>query len=199
MVDTSRRGAIQTVIEQPEWATQSGTRPRTRRTCARDRWRACPRSRSSSSSHAATRPCRTRRRRRSSAPARSRTGRRSSGTTSRSRPIRRFPKNPHTFLTRIPGLADRPVAAAVALAAQDQIAQFFASGGTTVDRSGRRGAALRDADERAAAGGPGLHPVAIGFQRARAAGTARGGAEQQPAARPRLARGAGGRARRRTR
>ena len=42
-----------------------------------------------------------------------------------------FPKNPHTFLTRLPGLAP-PGAAAVALAAQDQIAQFFASGGTTV-------------------------------------------------------------------
>jgi Bacterial virulence factor lipase N-terminal len=47
-----------------------------------------------------------------------------------------FPKNPHTFLTRVPGLA--PAApAAVALAAQDQIAQFFASGGTvTVDPDG---------------------------------------------------------------
>ena len=42
-----------------------------------------------------------------------------------------FPKNPHTFLTRVPGLAP-PGAAAVALAGQDQIAQFFASGGTTV-------------------------------------------------------------------
>ncbi len=43
-----------------------------------------------------------------------------------------FPKNPHTFLTRVPGLAPSPAVAAVALAAQDQIAQFFASGGTTV-------------------------------------------------------------------
>jgi hypothetical protein len=42
-----------------------------------------------------------------------------------------FPKNPHTFLTRLPGLAP-PGAAAVAIAGQDQIAQFFASGGTTV-------------------------------------------------------------------
>ena len=42
-----------------------------------------------------------------------------------------FPPNPHTFLTRLPGLAP-PGAAAVALAAQDQIAQFFASGGATV-------------------------------------------------------------------
>ena len=42
-----------------------------------------------------------------------------------------FPKNPHTFLTRLPGLAP-PSAAAVALAAQDQIAQFFASNGTVV-------------------------------------------------------------------
>ncbi len=42
-----------------------------------------------------------------------------------------FPKNPHTFLTRLPGLAP-PGAAAVAIAAQDQIAQFFASGGATV-------------------------------------------------------------------
>ena len=42
-----------------------------------------------------------------------------------------FPKNPHTFLTRVPGLAP-PAVAAVALAAQDQIAQFFASGGATV-------------------------------------------------------------------
>ena len=42
-----------------------------------------------------------------------------------------FPKNPHTFLTRVPGLA--PAApAAVALAAQEQIALFFASGGATV-------------------------------------------------------------------
>jgi hypothetical protein len=42
-----------------------------------------------------------------------------------------FPKNPHTFLTRLPGLAP-PGAAAVAVAAQDQIAQFFASGAATV-------------------------------------------------------------------
>jgi len=42
-----------------------------------------------------------------------------------------FPKNPHTFLTRLPGLAP-PGAAAVAVAGQDQIAQFFASGGATV-------------------------------------------------------------------
>ena len=42
-----------------------------------------------------------------------------------------FPPNPHTFLTRLPGLAP-PGAAAVALAAQGQIAQFFASGGTVV-------------------------------------------------------------------
>ena len=41
-----------------------------------------------------------------------------------------FPKNPHTFLTNVPGLA--PGAGAVALAAQDQIAQFFASSGTIV-------------------------------------------------------------------
>jgi hypothetical protein len=47
-----------------------------------------------------------------------------------------FPKNPHTFLTRLPGLA-APGAAAVALAGQDQIAQFFASNGTlTVDPDG---------------------------------------------------------------
>jgi Bacterial Ig-like domain len=43
-----------------------------------------------------------------------------------------FPKNPHTFLTRVPGLAPSPAVAAVALAAQDQIAQFFASGGSVV-------------------------------------------------------------------
>jgi len=42
-----------------------------------------------------------------------------------------FPKNPHTFLTRLPGLAP-PGAATVAIAGQDQIAQFFASGGATV-------------------------------------------------------------------
>ena len=42
-----------------------------------------------------------------------------------------FPKNPHTFLTRVPGLAP-PAVAAVALAAQDQIAQFFASDGSVV-------------------------------------------------------------------
>ena len=42
-----------------------------------------------------------------------------------------FPKNPHTFLTNMPGLAP-PSAGAVALAAQDQIAQFFASGGSLV-------------------------------------------------------------------
>ncbi len=43
-----------------------------------------------------------------------------------------FPKNPHTFLTRIPGLTSSAGAAAAAVAAQDQIAQFFASGGTLV-------------------------------------------------------------------
>ena len=42
-----------------------------------------------------------------------------------------FPKNPHTFLTNMPGLAP-PGPGAVALAAQDQIAQFFASSGTVV-------------------------------------------------------------------
>jgi hypothetical protein len=42
-----------------------------------------------------------------------------------------FPKNPHTFLTRLPGLAP-PAANQVAFAAQDQIAQFFASNGTVV-------------------------------------------------------------------
>jgi hypothetical protein len=44
-----------------------------------------------------------------------------------------FPKNPHTFLTRLPGIVPPGSgAAAVALAAQDQIAQFFASNGTVV-------------------------------------------------------------------
>ena len=43
-----------------------------------------------------------------------------------------FPPNPHTFLTRLPGLTTSAGAAAVAVAAQDQIAAFFASGGTTV-------------------------------------------------------------------
>jgi hypothetical protein len=42
-----------------------------------------------------------------------------------------FPKNPHTFLTNVPGLAP-PAPGAVALAAQDQIAQFFASNGAVV-------------------------------------------------------------------
>jgi hypothetical protein len=42
-----------------------------------------------------------------------------------------FPKNPHTFLTRLPGLAP-PGAAAVAIAAQEQIAVFLASDGATV-------------------------------------------------------------------
>ena len=42
-----------------------------------------------------------------------------------------FPKNPHTFLTRLPGLST-PSAGVVALAAQDQIAQFFASSGAVV-------------------------------------------------------------------
>ena len=42
-----------------------------------------------------------------------------------------FPKNPHTFLTNVPGLFP-PSAGAVALAAQDQIAQFFASSGAVV-------------------------------------------------------------------
>jgi Bacterial Ig-like domain len=42
-----------------------------------------------------------------------------------------FPKNPHTFLTNLPGLAP-PAPGAVALAAQDQIAQFFASSGAVV-------------------------------------------------------------------
>ncbi|MBA2462333.1 MAG: Ig-like domain-containing protein [Actinobacteria bacterium] len=41
-----------------------------------------------------------------------------------------FPKNPHTFLTRIAGVATPVIQ--VALAAQDQIALFFASGGTIV-------------------------------------------------------------------
>ena len=41
-----------------------------------------------------------------------------------------FPKNPHTFLTRIAGVAVPVVQ--VALAAQDQIAVFLASGGTIV-------------------------------------------------------------------
>ncbi len=41
-----------------------------------------------------------------------------------------FPKNPHTFLVRIAGVA-APVAG-VALAAQEQIALFVATGGTTV-------------------------------------------------------------------
>lgn len=41
-----------------------------------------------------------------------------------------FPKNPHTFLTRIAGVA--PPVIQVALAAQEQIALFFASGGTIV-------------------------------------------------------------------
>jgi Bacterial Ig-like domain len=46
-----------------------------------------------------------------------------------------FPTNPHTFLTRLPGLPGVSAGvAAVALAGQDQIAQFIASGGTlTVD------------------------------------------------------------------
>jgi hypothetical protein len=42
-----------------------------------------------------------------------------------------FPKNPHTFLTNVPGLQPLAVGA-MALAAQDQIAQFFASNGTVV-------------------------------------------------------------------
>jgi hypothetical protein len=42
-----------------------------------------------------------------------------------------FPKNPHTFLTNVPGLAP-PAPGAAALAAQDQIAQFFASNGAVV-------------------------------------------------------------------
>lgn len=41
-----------------------------------------------------------------------------------------FPKNPHTFLTRIFGVA--PPVIQVALAAQEQIAVFFATGGATV-------------------------------------------------------------------
>ena len=48
-----------------------------------------------------------------------------------------FPKNPHTFLTRIPGLTTSAGAATVALQGQDQIAQFIASDGTvTVDPDG---------------------------------------------------------------
>jgi len=44
-----------------------------------------------------------------------------------------FPKNPHTFLTRLFGLTTTSVGAGLAgKQAQDQIAQFFASGGTTV-------------------------------------------------------------------
>jgi hypothetical protein len=46
-----------------------------------------------------------------------------------------FPKNPHTFLTRIAGVT--PPVIQVALAAQDQIAQFLASGGlVTIDPDG---------------------------------------------------------------
>ena len=41
-----------------------------------------------------------------------------------------FPKNPHAFLTRIAGVPVPVIQ--VALAAQDQIAVFLASGGTTV-------------------------------------------------------------------
>jgi hypothetical protein len=44
-----------------------------------------------------------------------------------------FPTNPHTFLTRLPGLPGVSAGvAAVALAGQDQIAQFFASSGAVV-------------------------------------------------------------------
>jgi len=43
-----------------------------------------------------------------------------------------FPKNPHTFLTRIPGTTASVGAGNAALAAQEQIALFFASGGATV-------------------------------------------------------------------
>ena len=42
-----------------------------------------------------------------------------------------FPKNPHTFLTKCRA-SRRPLPGAVALAAQDQIAQFFASNGAVV-------------------------------------------------------------------
>ena len=42
-----------------------------------------------------------------------------------------FEKNPHTFLTNVPGLAP-PAPGAVAIAAQDQIARFFASDGAVV-------------------------------------------------------------------
>jgi hypothetical protein len=43
-----------------------------------------------------------------------------------------FPKNPHTFLTRLPSPTTPAGAAAAALAGQDQIAQFLASGGTVI-------------------------------------------------------------------
>ena len=44
-----------------------------------------------------------------------------------------FPKNPHTFLTRLLGLTTTSVGAdRAAKQGQDQIAQFFASGGTTL-------------------------------------------------------------------
>ena len=70
-----------------------------------------------------------------------------------------FPTNPHTFLTRIPGATTSVGAGNAALAAQEQIALFFASGGATViDPDGAR-RALRNADGRRTAGGPGLHPV----------------------------------------
>jgi hypothetical protein len=45
-----------------------------------------------------------------------------------------FPKNPHTFLTRIAGVATPVIQ--VALAGQEQIAVFFAAGGTVVDPDG---------------------------------------------------------------
>ena len=107
------------------------SRPRTRCTCARGRWRACRRRPSSSSTRAGdqTVPNPT-------TSAIIRAGALQDRTTAFRNDLAfaadpTFPKNPHTFLTRLPGLAP-PGAAAVAIAAQDQIALFFASGGATV-------------------------------------------------------------------
>ena len=66
-----------------------------------------------------------------------------------------LPSNPHTFLTGIGGAGTT-----IALQAQAQIATFFATGGAvTIDPDGA-GTVLRDADDRASPGGPGLPAVA---------------------------------------
>ena len=69
-----------------------------------------------------------------------------------------FPKNPHTFLTRLPGLAPPGAGCRGARGTgSDRAVLRLERDGRR--RSRRRRAALRDTDGRSTAGGSGLHPV----------------------------------------